>query len=438
LKSFLLTLVIWGALFALLWYGAHARFYPPGDWIGALVASFGLALGIGGIRKARLERRDARLVEREDPPQDGRRVAIVGTLESVDPAGLLKAPLSGTECVIYDYEISHIPKLPPLLDKSKNSNQQPSPVIDRSGLAMTPMAIRSDLGSVRLLAFPGLERFPRSALTGDVPARAREYIAATSWTDQSILNVTSQVKKATGDRSGHLRIDWKSTSHDDLDSAMYMERAVPAGAKACVIGLYSAADNAIVPQANVGGTRLIQGDHDEALELVRDKGTGTIIGAVFFIAVVAPATFGILTIRENYNEKNHKPTARSARVEAFYDAVKAGDLAQVQQGIRQGMDVNGLSDGVPPLSFAHDAATASALLDAGANVELRSKNGYTPLMSAANDDRLDILRLLLAHHADITATDSTLHKTALQHALEYDQQGAAKILREWTGSSFPH
>jgi hypothetical protein len=170
-----------------LWYGAHELFYPPGDWIGAAIASFALTLGIGGLRKARLERRDANLVARpEGPPRDGERVAIAGTLEATGEP--LRAPFSGLECVVYDYQISHVPKLPPGFGKMKNQNSQPSEVISRSGMAMAPSIIRSGVREVRLLAFPGFERFPDSKLDDGAIERARRYIAATPFTEQSILN----------------------------------------------------------------------------------------------------------------------------------------------------------------------------------------------------------------------------------------------------------
>ena len=311
MKSFIVTLATWGILFLPLWYGAHELFYPPGDWIGALIASFSIALGIGGLRKARLERRDAAIVARpEGPPRDGERVAIAGTVEPM--GAVLAAPLSGAECVLYDYEISHIPEIPAFIGGRKNSSR-PSPVIDRSGMAMAPVVIRSGLRDVRLLAFPGIESFEWSKLGADKVERARDYIASTAFTDQSIFDIPEQLARVTDDRSGSLRVDWKSTSHDDLEGSKFEERRVERGAKACVIGLYSAKDNAIVPQDNVGGTRLIRGTREQVLSIVRDKGTGSIIAAVLFILVPGAITYGVLTIRERYAEAHHEPSVRGDR-----------------------------------------------------------------------------------------------------------------------------
>ncbi len=429
MKSIVVTLVTWGILFVPLWYGAHELFYPPGDWIGALIASFAITLGIGGLRKARLERRDAAIIARpEGPPRDGERVAIAGTLEPID--AVLKAPLSGEECLLYDYEISHIPEIPAFIGKPKNQRSQPSPVIDRSGVAMAPVVIRSGLREVRLLAFPGIEGFAWSTLGEGTLERARSYIAATKFEDQSILDVANQLARVMDDRSGCLRVDWKGSSYEQLENSKFEERRVPLGAKACVVGLYSAKDNAIVPQDNVGGTRLIRGTREKALSWMRAKGAGSIIGAVLFIAVPAPATYGVLTIRENYSEAHHEPSVRGNRMEAFHSALQGGDAAGVRAGLKHGANANAPDDnGDLPLAVAANAASASVLLEAGAKVDARDKHGYTPLMMAAQAGRIEVVQLLIAHHADLGARDASTQRTALDIAIANDQEDAAKVLR---------
>ncbi len=429
MKSFVVTLVIWAALFLLFWFGARELFYPPGDWIGAAVASFFVGLGIGGLRKARLERGDAALVARpEGPPRDGERVAIAGTIEPLD--AVLEGPLSGAKCVIYDFEISHIPDQVSVLGETRTNTARRSAQIDRSGMAMAPVVIRSGVRDVRLLAFPGIEGFTFSDLNDGKIARARAYIAATKWEDQSVLNVVSEMKKVTDDRSGSLRVDWKSSSYDNLENCKLSERTVAPGAKACVIGLYSAKDNAIVPQANVGGTRLIQGTRERALELVRDKGTGSIIAAVLLILIPAPVTYGVLSFRERYKEEHQQPSVRGDRMEAFFAAVQKGDLPAVRAGLERGVDVNALNmSGYPALAVAQNAGVATALLDAGAKADRRDKAGYTPLMLQARDGRVDVVRLLLARGADRNAKDPSTQRTALDIAIANGQDEVAKVLK---------
>lgn len=424
LKSFVITLATWAILFALLWYGAHELFYPPGDWIGALVVSFFAALGIGGLRKARLERCDAAIVARsKEAPRDGARVAITGTLEPV--AGVLTAPLSGEACVLYDYEITHVP------ETRGNDDARPSPVVDRGGMAMAPVVIRSGTRDVRLLAYPGIEGFEPADLEEDVVDRARRYIAATQFEEHSLVEGLKYLSLIMDDRSGSLRTDFKNTDHDDLESSGFKERRVPAHAKVCAIGLYSAKDNAIVPQDNVGGVRLISGTRQDALRLLRASSLGSIILAVLFISIPGPAAYGLLSLRERYNEEEGLPSVWKARTEAFHAAVAAGDAAAVRASLQRGADVNELNmNGIPALAMAGSMEVATALLEAGAMVDRRDKGGYTPLMLQARDGRVDVVRLLISRGADLSRSDNVGDMNALDIAIANGQDSVAAVLRE--------
>ena len=429
MASFLITMATWGVSFALLWYGAHELFYPPGDWIGAAIVSLFFALGTGAIRKARIERRDASIVAKpEGPPKDGERVAISGTIEPLgDP---LRSPFSGTECVAYDYSITHIPKLPPLLDdRSSSHRQQNSPVTDRSGFALAPSIIRSGVREIRLLAFPGLERFPASDLGEGTLERAKAYVAATKFEEQSVLGAPAQVRRLLEDRTGDVRVDWKLSSHSTLEDSGFMERYVPVGAKACVVGLYSAKENAIVPQGGVGGTRLIRGTRAEALEFLRDTGTGSIIAAILFLLVPGPAAYAILAHREHYAEENHKDNLRSERIEALVQAAKVGDPSEIRALLRHRVDVNGQdSNGDRALGRVANPASALVLIEAGANVDAPNKHGLTPLMNAAGDGNAELVKTLLAHHANPALKDSERGKTARDWAMANDHAEVAQLL----------
>jgi len=421
MKSIFQFLLSWGVPFLALWYGAHQLFYPPGDWIGAALVSFFVALGIGGVRKGRLERRDASIVARpEGPPKDGERVAVAGTIE---PTGEpLRAPLSGRPCVVYDYSISHIPELPALIGKPANQSSRPSPVIDRSGMALAPSIIRSGLREVRLLAFPGMEGFPSSALKDGKVERAREYIAATPFTEQSIFNFAGQVTRLIEDRSGSLRVDWKMTSHEDLEDSRFEERVVPVGAKACVVGLYSAKENAIVPRAGVGGVRLIRGTREEALAFLRDKSGGSLIAAALFIALPGPIVYGVLTHRESYDYAHGQPSVRGERmggVDPLLAAVRRGALDLNKPDAR----------GELPLFNAPTAESAAALIEAGANVDAKGGNGATAIMMATAYRRADVVRLLIAKHANVNAKTNDDGSTALDTALLMGNKEIEEILR---------
>lgn len=54
---------------------------------------------------------------------------------------------------------------------------------------------------------------------------------------------------------------------------------------------------------------------------------------------------------------------------------------------------------------ARDLESARALLDAGADPDVRQNGGYTPLHTAAHNEDFELTRLLLAHDADRTLFD---------------------------------
>ena len=429
-KSILEFLLSWGVPFLALWYAAHERFYPPGDWIGAALVSFFMALGIGALRKARFERRDARLAARpEGPPRDGERVAIAGTIE---PTGeVLRAPLSGQPCVAYDYSISHIPDPNPFIGKKpEDQPSRPSPVIDRSGMALAPSVIRSGVREVRLLAFPGFEGFPESNLDEGKVGRARSYVAATKFTEHSVLDSLDQVRKVIEDRSGHLRMDWKMTSYADLENSRFEERIVPVGAKACAVGLYSAKENGIVPQAGTGGVTLIKGTRAEALSYLRTQGAGSLIFAALFIAIPGPIVYAVLTHRENYEYAHQHPSVQGTRLEALHAAISEHDAGAVDRAIRNGVDVNGFREnGDPMLLNASDLAIATALIEAGANVDAANRDGVTPIMMAAARGWTGNVQLLIARRANVNAKSRTEGMSALDYAVYNGNDDIAALLR---------
>jgi hypothetical protein len=430
MKSFLVTLVIWAVAFAVLWFGAHELFYPPGDWIGAALVSFFFALGTGGLRRARIERRDAAIVARaEGAPADGERVAIAGTLEAIGET--LHAPLSGEPCLVYDYSISHIPKQSSLTTTSGGATKQPSPVIDHSGMAVAPLIIRSNLREVRILTYPGLEDFPDSELDEGTAERARRYIAATKFEDVGILDMPGQVMKVTGNRTGSLRTDWKLSPNEDLEDAIFKERRVPLGTKACVVGLYSKADNAIVPQANTGGVRLIRGTRDEALASLRGTTTASLIVAALFLLIPGPIVYGVLTHRENYFNEHNQPSVMRDRIEAYIAAVNGGDLPAVRKALHHGVDVNTRdTSGNGVLSIAPDAPTATALIEAGADIHARGNEGLTPIMMAAARGRPDVVRLLIAKGANVNEKNAAHQMTPLEFAVHNGHDDVAEIIRK--------
>jgi ankyrin repeat protein len=76
-----------------------------------------------------------------------------------------------------------------------------------------------------------------------------------------------------------------------------------------------------------------------------------------------------------------------------------------------------------------DTAAAKLLLAKGADVNAKDHRGYTALMFAAqyDGDATELVRLLLAHGADVTPVAE--NQTALGLAAKRGETGVTKLLR---------
>ncbi|HEV2722715.1 MAG TPA: ankyrin repeat domain-containing protein [Thermoanaerobaculia bacterium] len=112
---------------------------------------------------------------------------------------------------------------------------------------------------------------------------------------------------------------------------------------------------------------------------------------------------------------------------ALISAARSGDAAAVTRLVKGGADPNERAgvNGWPALMHAvhkHQLATAAALLDGGANPNAADPNGLTPLMMAAGYGHADMVRLLVAHGANVRLAD---HHGAT--ALDYARDGMNDI-----------
>jgi hypothetical protein len=360
-------------------------------------------------------------------------VAIAGTLE---PEGAtLHAPLSGSECLVYDWSISHwsTGDLERVIGTTRNTGTGRTEQVDKNGFGLAPSVIRSEGRAIRLLALPGLEGFPDTPAKRMTAERARSYIGATHFEELPLARRLSEVARITADDTGAIRADWKLTDKEGLENAMFQERFLPPGAAVCVVGRYSAAKNAIVPEANVGGVRAIRGSREEALAFVGSSYLGAIVAGALLILLPAAVIWGVLTYREHWFEANHRPSVKSERQEAFQAAVAKGDVTAIPGFVRRGADPDVPdSSGYTPLIKAPDAGTAEALLAAGAHVNAPGRDGFTPLMAAAAWGHADVVKLLLEHHADPTLRDTKSRRTALEWAAANEREDLVQLLRAAT------
>lgn len=117
---------------------------------------------------------------------------------------------------------------------------------------------------------------------------------------------------------------------------------------------------------------------------------------------------------------------------SLYNAFKSGNEAMVRMLLENGaQDVNMRNKWGDP--FLHDfvvfgrEALVQLLLDNGADIDIRNREGYTPLMWAIFTDRNEMVKLLLENGADVDAPDN-YGETPLYKAVRIDKKDVVLFL----------
>ncbi|WP_257282219.1 ankyrin repeat domain-containing protein [Endozoicomonas sp. ISHI1] len=116
--------------------------------------------------------------------------------------------------------------------------------------------------------------------------------------------------------------------------------------------------------------------------------------------------------------------------QAFYLACFWGDLDQLDKSLAEGVNVNGVMDDFTALMLASSLGhkdIVERLINAGANLNARNKNGATALFMAAQENNTDCVKILIEAKADLNARteDGT---TALFIAAAKGNTGCVKAL----------
>jgi ankyrin repeat protein len=129
----------------------------------------------------------------------------------------------------------------------------------------------------------------------------------------------------------------------------------------------------------------------------------------------------------------------------LWDAVIAGDVTKAMVSIKAGADVNALDtrekvagpNGRRALNYAalrNDTAMITALLDAGAAINLANRSGFTPLHHAGEAGSKEAATLLIAKGASLTLRN-VRHQTPIETAMAFHHPEVAEILHRAMTSS---
>ena len=418
-RGCLLILGLVGALFALYFWFFTRYFEPPGNLFAAGLGSIFAAVGLGGIGNLFWARRDSaafRRAARNAPFEDGALVVAAGPIR---PLGApLTSPFSGRPCVAYEYEIEQ--RLP------SRHNQKDAKQTDVAGFAMAASVVETPSGGVRLLGFPMLDEFPQTKTPGrEHAARARQYVASTTF-ERGALQMFSALDDALADADGVVRKDFRM--RDDpipFEERTLGERIVAVGEPVCALGRYDAAKRALVPS---GATlnRLWPGTpakiHASVVAAARSQ---AVLGFVFF-----GVSHAMLGAAFYLSETRYARESEAEQASAIRRAVQERDLAALERVVRQGANPNARdTSGDPVLLDVREPDLAAALLRLGADVNIRDReDGDAPLIRAARMGLVDLVKVLLAAHADVHAVNAN-GDSALGEALREGHHEIAALLR---------
>jgi ankyrin repeat protein len=426
-KGCLLWFVKLAVLVALYYWGLHGRVSPPADRIGALAGGFFLLLTIGSFQNVAIALRNRKRLEAAlagVPFEPGKQVAAIGPIQALGAP--VESPFTKTKCVFYSCDISH--------ESRTQQDSTDRDVKDFTSLCLTPCAVYAPGGTVRILGFPVLQGFPElPRREPEVRANAESYLRSTQFEKVGFLQLYSQIKDLLTDQDGYIRKDMRMTDDPDfrIDPAVHTlkEQVVPDGETVCALGYYSAEKDGLIPGFTKGGEglTLIRGGEEAARKALKGNiwqyvatGIGLLLVSHFFL-------FLFLFLREP-SVRAEKEEVREA---ALLQAAQNGDATAVQAQLEDGTDANARdSESNTPLMLTRDPEVARRLIASGADVNARNRSGSTPLIEAAKNGAAEVARLLVQAGADLEARDTQANQTALEWAVQSEQEEVVKVLRD--------
>ena len=266
----------------------HARYALPLERTWQVSAGVGFLALVGfrflfGILELVRERGLLRASLSGQRPVEGRRTGIVGTIAASGP--LLRAPLSGAECLAYKYTISK-------LVKGIRSSYLATVV---EGIALVPSVITNPSGSYRLLAVPTIEPGGVDLSRETAIRNAAELLRTAPFVPLGTA-ARGTLERQWTDDDGAYQIDRNYTDKElDLAVCKFQEDVIRPGEKVYAYGLFSEQRGGLVPHPNwAKETRILRGDGEQVTRTLGRKIRNSAVGGLVFCGVAAGIMYAFL------------------------------------------------------------------------------------------------------------------------------------------------
>jgi hypothetical protein len=196
-----------------------------------------------------------------EPPQQDGPIAATGVVRA--EGGTLRGPISGVECVAYQYRLYTSQWLP-------GSRHREVPIY--WGYASRPFRIDSPRHAFRVMAVPRLADEATQHDSSESRERVKAFVAATRYEPKrAFVGIASAAaamfSELVTEPSGDVRRDWQAADVNvDINTLLMEEIVVPVGATVSVSGRWSTERRAIVP-GEIGegelGVTLVTGTAEE-------------------------------------------------------------------------------------------------------------------------------------------------------------------------------
>ncbi|MEO8432127.1 MAG: hypothetical protein ABI592_11510 [Acidobacteriota bacterium] len=252
---------------------------PPGTLAISVFAGFFLFLCwsfLVAILQPVRERKSLRDGMAGHRPADGQLAGVAGTIDAVGET--VRAPLSGRDCVAWEYEIF----------RTERQGKHLRKVTYFEGTALVPSVISTPAGDFRLLAVPEFDLPQESFEPGPATRDIRRHIAAARIETEQPRGTLK--KRWTDDDGAYRREERLPVDLDQVPFAqcVFRERSIRRGERVYAFGLFSEARGGIVPDPNWGRiTRVMKGDAASVMQQLSQRIRRYFIGSVLAAGAAA-------------------------------------------------------------------------------------------------------------------------------------------------------